>query len=152
MRPLAYSELGKRKGIDGDEKTPQGDDVGPQGGQSRRVTHSAELLLDFLGDPISRKIVTSPIGCGKTIDEIAREQGIPVSTCYRKVKALVEGGLMVVERNILTRDGKKYAVYRTTFDHVIVTMNQGVLTAAASVNPDVAEKLDYLRTTARWTG
>ncbi len=85
------------------------------------------------------------------IEEIAREQGIPVSTCYRKVRTLVEEGLMLVEQNILTREGKKYAVYRTTFDHVIVTMNRGVVTTAVSVNPDVAEKLDHLRITGRWT-
>jgi len=103
---------------------------------------STAAMMEALSDEFSRRILGCAIKKGRTIGEIYVEQGIPPSTCYKRIKRLVESGVMVVERMIVPPTGKKYAVYRSTFSRLYVGWENGQLAARVTVNPEVAEKLE----------
>ncbi len=100
----------------------------------------ARCVVAALADEFSRRIVYSTVDEGKTVQEISLEQAVPLSTCYRRASDLAEKGLLMVERIVVTGEGKRYAVYRSSFKSVQITSNLEVTSATAELNPDVAEK------------
>ncbi len=100
----------------------------------------ARCVLNALSDEFSRRIVSSTVGEGKTVQEISLEQAVPLSTCYRRTSELARNGLLMVERIVVTGEGKRFAVYRSSFRGVQMASNLELLTASAELNPDVAEK------------
>ena len=100
-----------------------------------------EVIAEAVSDEFSRRIMSSSVARGMTVDEICDEEGIPQSTCYRRIRQLVDEGAMVVERIVLTTSGKRYAVYRSTFSRLDVKLENGVMSAHATLNPAAADKL-----------
>ncbi|MDA4135201.1 MAG: winged helix-turn-helix domain-containing protein [Thaumarchaeota archaeon] len=118
--------------------------LGPS--ETKTVSASVEsvgALLDVLTDGYSRKIVSSTVLEGRTVDEICSAQQIPVSTCYRKVRRLVDQGLLVAERSATTR-GKRNVAYRSAFSCVRVEMKDGQVFVHLTVNPGVAKSGNYV--------
>lgn len=101
----------------------------------------SRCMAAALADDFSRRILYSTVHGGKTLLEISVEQAIPLSTCYRRARELVDQGLLVVQRIVITREGKKYAIYRSSFRDIRVTLTFEGVSAAAELNRDVAEKL-----------
>jgi len=102
---------------------------------------SSHSILNALGDESSRRILTSAIASGKTVEEISAEQNLPLSTCYRRVRHFVDEGLMILERLVVTQAGKRYAVYRTSFSDVTVRLYPGQIAVETTPNVEVLEKL-----------
>lgn len=80
---------------------------------------------------------------------MSRENDIPLSTCYRRVHELLDSQIMLVEKIIVTPDGKKYELLRSAYRAVTVTFEGGVMRVDATINEDVAEKLRRLWMTMR---
>ncbi len=76
--------------------------------------------------------------------EISLEQAVPLSTCYRRASELASEGLLMVERIVVTGEGKRYAVYRSSFRGVEIISNLEVISATAELNPVVAEKFNRM--------
>jgi hypothetical protein len=93
-----------------------------------------------LSDEFSRRVLMSTVAVGKTVQDISLEQVVPLSTCYRRARKLVDQGLLVVERIVLTRDGNRYAVYRNSFRTIEMSSDFRGLSASAELNEDVADK------------
>jgi hypothetical protein len=100
----------------------------------------AECVVAALSDEFSRRIVSSTVDAGKTVQEMSTERAVPLSTCYRRVRELVDQGLLVIERIVVTGDGKRYAVYRSSFRTIKISSDLELLSATAELNPEVAEK------------
>jgi len=100
----------------------------------------AECVVAALSNEFSRRIIFSTIDEGKTVKKISAEQAIPLSSCYRRARELVNQGLLLIERIVLTGDGKKYAVYRSSFMGVRISSNLETLSATVELNSEVAEK------------
>lgn len=94
-----------------------------------------------LSDEFSRRILASVTAEGKTVRQISVEQAVPTSTCYRRAHELVKEGLLVVERIVVTGDGKRYAVYRSSFKRIEVSSDFVSLSAFGEVNDGMSEKL-----------
>jgi predicted transcriptional regulator len=105
----------------------------------------ALVVAEALADPFSRAILASSVSRGKTVEEICYEQGIPQSSCYRRMRRLLAEGVVVVERTMMAPTGRKCAVYRSVFSRMEVSLEGGVVSAYALMNPDVAEKLGRTR-------
>jgi hypothetical protein len=105
------------------------------------VLQGSATLLSALGDEASRSILNSAISCGKTVEDISAEHGLPLSTCYRRINQLVGEGLMIVERMVITPSGKRYAVFRTTFSRATINFDYGELSVELTPNEDVVEKV-----------
>jgi predicted transcriptional regulator len=100
-----------------------------------------EVMTEAISDGVSRAMLSSTVLRGKTVEEICYEQGIPQSSCYRRMRRLIEQGAMVVERMVVASTGRKYAVYRSAFSRLDIRLENGVVSAYGTMNPDVAHKL-----------
>jgi predicted transcriptional regulator len=108
-----------------------------------RITLSdalAKHLATALSDVFSLRIIISTMDVGKTVQDISVEQAVPLSTCYRRARQLVDEGILVVERIVVTGEGKRYAVYRSSFKTVEMDSDFRGLSASAELNEAVAEK------------
>ncbi|MDA4124533.1 MAG: hypothetical protein OK438_03675 [Thaumarchaeota archaeon] len=103
-----------------------------------------QSLVQGLADEYSRKILLSAIPAAKSVEDMSRENDIPLSTCYRRVHELLDAQILVVEKIIVTPDGKKYELLRSAFRAVSISFEGGVMKVDATVNEDVAEKLRRL--------
>ncbi len=103
-----------------------------------------QSLVQGLADEYSRKILLSAIPAAKSVEDMSRENDIPLSTCYRRVHELLDAQILVVEKIIVTPDGKKYELLRSAYRAVSVSFESGVMKVDATVNEDVAEKLRRL--------
>jgi len=110
-----------------------------------------QALVQGLADEYSRKILLSAIPRAKSVEDMSRENDIPLSTCYRRVHELLDGQILVVEKIIVTPDGKKYELLRSAYRAVNVSFEGGAMKVDAIVNEDVAEKLRRLWMTMRET-
>ena len=110
-----------------------------------------QALVQGLADEYSRKILLSAIPKAKSVEDMSRENDIPLSTCYRRVHELLDSQILVVERIIVTPEGKKYELLRSAYKAVNVTFDGGVMKVDAIINEDVAEKLRRLWLTMKET-
>jgi DNA-binding Lrp family transcriptional regulator len=100
-----------------------------------------QALVQGLADEYSRKILLSAIPAAKSVEDMSRENDIPLSTCYRRVHELLHEQVIIVEKIILTPDGKKYELMRSAYKSVSISLLGGVMKVDAEINGDVAEKL-----------
>ena len=96
-----------------------------------------EAILNALLDDYSRKILDSTIDKSKSITEIIREQNIPMTSTYRRVKLLVDSKLIKVERSMVTEDGKRYYLYLSSIKNASITYNEGEL--IVEITPNIKE-------------
>ncbi len=101
----------------------------------------SSAILTALGDESSRRILGSAIATGKTVEEISAEQNLPLSTCYRRMRSLLSGGLMILEKTVVTPTGKRYAVYRTSFSKTAIRFNGEEIAVEVTPNMDIIDKL-----------
>ena len=73
--------------------------------------------------------------------DLVREHGIPMTSAYRRVKELMDCGLLEVERIVLTNDGKKFDLYRSTVTAVNVRFGNGVLEVDVTLRSTAEEKI-----------
>ena len=96
-----------------------------------------EAILNALLDEYSRKILDSTIDKSKSITEIIREQNIPMTSTYRRVKLLVDSKLIKVERSMVTEDGKRYYLYLSSIKNASITYDEGEL--IVEITPNIKE-------------
>jgi len=100
-----------------------------------------KAVLRALLDDQSRLILTSTMLVAKSVVDITREQRIPVTSAYRKVKELKEFGLLKVERIVLTDDGKKYEMVKSAIRGASVQFEKGLLDVDITPNVEADEKM-----------
>jgi len=103
-----------------------------------------DALISALADEYSRKIILRTISKAESVEELARDERIPISTAYRRVNELKEVGLLAVEKTILNEEGKKYELYRSSFRSFRIDLEQGEIKIDAEFNEDVAMRLSRL--------
>jgi DNA-binding Lrp family transcriptional regulator len=101
----------------------------------------AHAILEALADGFSEKIMSSTVEEARTVEEMSSVQGIPLSTCYRRMQELVDEGLVLVERIVITGSGKRYATYRSCFRSFRILADRHGVAVEAELNEDVVEKI-----------
>ncbi len=76
--------------------------------------------------------------------DIIHEFALPPSSVYRRISAFVDAGLLAVERIVITNDGKKFSLYRSTVRDIRAEYKSGEFELAVSLNEDVVNKLTKL--------
>jgi DNA-binding Lrp family transcriptional regulator len=94
------------------------------------------VVLKSLLNGVQRKILFATLDRARSIEEISRDCGIPMSTCYVKVSELVSGGVLRREKEGLTRNRKVYALYRATIRTIILGFDSEGLDVVAVENGD----------------
>lgn len=103
-----------------------------------------QALVQALSDEYSRKILLAAITSSKSVEDLSKENDIPLSTCYRRVHELLDSRILVVERIIVTPDGKRYEMLRSAYKTISVNFENGTMRIEVLVNEDVADKLRRL--------
>jgi hypothetical protein len=98
-----------------------------------------DSVLRALSDSFERKIVCATITSAKSIEQISRENEIPVSTCYRRAHELVDLHMLRIEQTIVTNSGKKYETFRSNLKGAKITLTGGELSVDVEMNPPCAE-------------
>jgi DNA-binding Lrp family transcriptional regulator len=100
----------------------------------------AASTMTALADQVSRKIILATGKASRTIAEICEEQGVPPSTCYRRMNELVREGLVLVDRIVVT-DGGRFATYRSCFSAFRVLAGTSEVSVEVTLTPEVADKV-----------
>jgi DNA-binding HxlR family transcriptional regulator len=103
-----------------------------------------QAVLQVLSDEYSRKILLSAVSISKSVEELSRQNDIPLSTCYRRVHELLAGGMLVMDRIVVTPDGKRYEMLRSAYKGFSVAFVDGGVKVEVAINGDVADKLHAL--------
>ena len=85
---------------------------------------NASILLKELFDGFSYKIVMSTIEDSKTVFEICKENGLPISSTYKKIKKLKDLGLLFIDRIVINEKGKKVVFYKSKIQSVELILNK----------------------------
>lgn len=97
-----------------------------------------KAIVEALLDEYSRKILCSTTNQAKSVIDIMREQNIPMTSTYRKVKLLIDNKLIKVERSLLTDDGKRYYLYLSSIKSASILFENGEL--IVEIIPNIMEK------------
>jgi len=103
-----------------------------------------QAVLQVLSDEYSRKILLSAVSLSKSVEELSRQNDIPLSTCYRRVHELLAGGMLIMDRIVVTPDGKRYEMLRSAYKGFSVAFEDGSVKVDVAINGDVADKLHNL--------
>lgn len=85
---------------------------------------NATKLLKELFDGYSYKIVMSTIEDSKTVFEICKENDLPISSTYKKIKKLKDLGLLFIDRIVINEKGKKVVFYKSKIQSVELMLNK----------------------------
>src|SRR5919198_4696335 len=99
-----------------------------------------QALLTALADAEVVKILECATLNPKSVNEVIRETGISHSTVYRKIKWMLEEGLLFTERIDITPDGKKSSLIRSTIRSININYDFGKITVQVENNVNTLEK------------
>ncbi len=99
-----------------------------------------DKVLKALADEYSRIIILSTIQKAKSAIELSAEKNLPISTVYRRLHELQEARLVATERSVITEDGKKFDLYRSTVGGVSVSFALGATEVELVPNEDMVAK------------
>jgi predicted transcriptional regulator len=77
----------------------------------------------------------------KSVNDVIRDCDIPHATAYRKIKCLLDKGLLLSIRNEITEDGKKFTLFRSLFKALRIKYEYGNIVVFADYNIDPLEKI-----------
>ncbi len=114
------------------------------------VPRTVQALTQVMTDDYSRRILVATVSQAKSVEDLSRENNIPLSTCYRRVHDMMEGGVLIVQKIVITQDGKKYELYRSAFKGLSMTLDSGTVSMEATINEDMADKLYNVWSALKW--
>ncbi len=82
----------------------------------------AKLILESLGDPDKKNILNAIIDEPKIISQILEATQLPQTSGYRKVKSLIDSGLLTIHGYVMTPDRKKVNKYKSIFENVTINI------------------------------
>jgi predicted transcriptional regulator len=100
-----------------------------------------QAILAALADTDMIKILDCAMFKDKCVNDIIKECDIPHTTAYRKIKYLLDQGLLVCTRIGFTEDGKKFSLFKSVFKLLNVKYGYNNLVVEGEYNIDPIEKV-----------
>jgi predicted transcriptional regulator len=98
-------------------------------------------LLIALADEQMIKIMDCVMVHSKSFNDIiAENSNISRTTAFRKIKWLLKEGLIIVDKIVLTPDGKKFSLYHSTLKAINAKYEANSVSVEAEPNFDIAKK------------
>jgi len=98
-------------------------------------------LLTALADEKMFKIMNSVMHNSKSFNDITTENSdILLTTTFRKTKWLLNQEILVVDKIIITSEGKKFSLYHSTLKAINVKYENNDVIVEAEENFDIAKK------------
>jgi DNA-binding transcriptional ArsR family regulator len=106
--------------------------------KSQRIKRA---LLIALADEEMLKIMNCVIDHSKSFNDIiAENSSISRTTAFRKIKWLLKEGLIIVDKIVLSQDGKKFSLYHSTLKAINAKYEVNNVSVEAEPNFDIAKK------------
>lgn len=102
------------------------------------------MVLQTLGDDCSIAILRATTDRARSAMDLVREFTFPSSTVYRPISELMDARLLVVEKIVVTDDGKKFSLYRSAVKEIRAEYRLGKVEVTVLLNEDIASKLSRL--------
>lgn len=99
-----------------------------------------QAILAAVADKEMLKIIDCATFRSKSVNAIIGEAGISHSTAYRKIKWMLEEGLLFIEKIDVTPDGKKFSLFRSTLKSISINYGQGKMTVSVEYNVNMLER------------
>jgi predicted transcriptional regulator len=99
-----------------------------------------QAILAALADKEIVRIMDCAMFRSKSVNDVIRETGVSHSTAYRKIKWMLEEGLLLTERMDITPDGKKFSLFRSTLKSINVKYELGKTRLEIEYNVNVLER------------
>ncbi len=103
-----------------------------------------KAILQAMADDCSLAILRSTTEKPCSAMEIIHAGTLPPSSVYRRISEFVNVGLLAVDKMVITKDGKKFSLYRSTIRDVRAEYKAGEIELSVSFNEDVVSKLTRL--------
>jgi predicted transcriptional regulator len=97
-------------------------------------------ILAALADNEMVQILDCATFRSASVNEVIKDTGISHSTAYRKIKWMLEEGLLFTEKINITEDGKKFSLFRSTLRSIDTRYDQGKVTVQVEYNINVVER------------
>ena len=94
----------------------------------------AQSIAQTFSDEYSKKIILSTNIRPVSIEEISESTGIPMSTCYRRIRTLSDAGFIRLEKSESRGDSREHDCYRSVFSKMAIRIEGGGLTV--EVDPE----------------
>jgi len=78
------------------------------------LTYPSRIVKSHEARVVLSKILDSAMNQSKSVKEILKDTNITHSTGFRKIKWLLKEGLIILDKIIITPDGKKFSLYHST--------------------------------------
>lgn len=99
----------------------------------------SHLILEYFGDPETRRIISVLLEKEYTIPQILKESKIPKTSGYRKVDNLIISGLLVESGKILS-ESKKIAKIQCVFQEIRLDIKKDKISVVGVVSSKMFEK------------
>ena len=100
-----------------------------------------QAVLAALADTDMIKILDCAMFKEKSVNDVIKECDIPHTTAYRKIKYLLDQGLLICTRMEFTEDGKKFSLFNSVFKLLNVKYEYNRLVVQGEYNIDPIEKI-----------
>lgn len=97
--------------------------------------------LHAIGDDVKREILISLIDTPRTINEVLRMRHISNTSGYRKVKSLIDDGLLV-STSLSIEYGKPVNRYKSIFKNFLIQMAENKIIMKIQINSIVRDAHD----------
>ena len=104
------------------------------------------ILLQAIGDEDKKKILESTSSKSKVIYEILKESGVPQTSGYRKIKSLIDDGLLIQSGFLIQKDKKKVNKYLSVFDTMKINIDSDSITVDVHLGDKKIEESSLLQT------
>ena len=89
------------------------------------MTRDELLIPRLLMDKYNIRILSATAFEPKSAQELSVMFDIPIATCYRKLKELEMAGLIVSTGKLLTKEGKRFSVYKSQVRSIDIFFKDG---------------------------
>ena len=98
--------------------------------QSINNSNSKDRTINFstlveITDKTGCKIIMSVTNISKTVSQICRENNLPRSSTYKKIKRLLNADLITIERVNIDGKGKRVVFYRSKVKSLEINLQAG---------------------------
>ncbi len=99
-----------------------------------------QAILVAVADKEMVKILECAMFHSKSVNDVIRETGVSHSTAYRKIRWMLEQGLLFTEKIDITPDGKKFSLFRSTVKSINIRYEHGIMTVQVEYNINTLER------------
>lgn len=105
---------------------------------SKRLCKS---ILTALADEEILKILNSTTNTPKSVNDIISECFIPHTTAYRKIKWLVEENILIIDKTVVTSEGKKLSMFSSIYKSFNISYDKNNITINAEILIDRSDRI-----------